>query len=67
MERVRPIVLIERIFFPVEPELRMPDPVAIPANDGAKIGVGLVEIFSDAVIAEDHVSRGTVACRGRSG
>ena len=57
MERIGTVILIQRIFLSVELEFRMPDPVAIATDDGAEIGVRLVEIFSDAVIAQDDVGR----------
>ncbi len=57
MERIGAVVLVERIFFSVELERCPADPVAVTADDGAEIGVRLVEVFSDAVIPEDNVGR----------
>jgi len=57
VEGIGTVVRKQRVFFPIEMELAFGDAVAVAADDGAEIGIGLVDIFSNAVVTEDDVCR----------
>ena len=63
MQVVGRVVRGQGILFSVEPELSFRDPIAITPNDRAEIGIRLMDIVMDIVIAQHHIRRRAVLIR----